>query len=483
MSDEQPGAPPDAGQRAGSETATFRALMGIVADDLARYVESYPQRPVQRMGDPARLRATVGSYTFESPLDAEGVLRACIGLLDDWSLHTTHPRYFGWLNPSTPLVTAIADAVVAVYNPQLALWETSPVGNEIERHLLRTVGERMGYEPGSFDGCFTSGGAEANLTAALLALTHRFPAYRSGGLRSLTSQPRLYASSEGHTGWQKVAQAVGIGRDALMLIPSSADGAMEVDVLRDRIARDRALGCEPFCVVATAGSPSCGAADDIASIAQVCAQEGVWLHADAAWGGAAIFTSALRPLISRIEAADSITFDPHKLASMPMGTGMFLTRHRETLGAAFGVDAAFAGDARAGDFYQNSMQWSRRFVGLRLFLALAVDGLRGVGERIAHQMTMADQLRALLLDEGWEVRNRTLLPVVCFTDAGAVHHPGLAGWINDRGKVWISDTHLPDGSPTLRACITSYRSGRSDIEALVHELRAARRESRSWSRA
>ncbi|WP_208876150.1 pyridoxal phosphate-dependent decarboxylase family protein [Streptomyces armeniacus] len=236
--------------------------------------------------DPGRLRAAVGAYDFGEPADPAAVLEDVAELLRGGTVHTTHPRYFGLFNPAPTLLGVVGETLAAAFNPQLAAWSHAPAAAEIEAHLLRFLGGRLGYPAEAVAGSFTSGGAEANLTAVLLALTKAWPEYGTAGLRALPGRPVLYASAESHLAWLKIAHGTGIGREAVRLVPVDASLRMDLGRLADLVASDREAGDLPFMVVGTAGTTGAGVIDPLPELAAFCAEQGLWLHADAAYGGA-----------------------------------------------------------------------------------------------------------------------------------------------------------------------------------------------------
>ena len=134
-------------------------------------------------------------------------------MLRTWQVQVTHPRYFGLFNPSVTLASVVADTLVAMYNPQLANWRTSPAANEIERHTLSWLAAKFGL-PADRIATFTSGGTEANLSAVIVALTRAFPDYGEHGLRHLARRPAIYLTEETHHGFNKIAHMTGLGRQA-----------------------------------------------------------------------------------------------------------------------------------------------------------------------------------------------------------------------------------------------------------------------------
>jgi glutamate/tyrosine decarboxylase-like PLP-dependent enzyme len=193
----------------------------------------------------------------------------------------------------------------------------------------------------------------------------------------------------------------------------------------------------------------------------------------------------LRDALVGIEKADSITFDAHKWLSAPMGAGLYLTRRPDILRRTFSVAASYMPRDAAGlevvDPFTHSIQWSRRFIGLKVFMSLLVAGWDGYAEAIRHQTAMGDRLRRGLQASGWEVVNRTPLPVVCFVD-GALYEGATVEYLEAvcksivaSGEAWLSIARIGDDDTTvLRACVTNYLTEAADVDALVESLNHAR---------
>ncbi len=283
-------------------------------------------------------------------------------------------------------MSVAADALAAAFNPQLAAWTHAPFACEVEQLLIRTLGAKFGFRAQEVEGSFTSGGAEANHTALVAGLTHRFPQFAEDGARGLPGAPVLYVSSESHHSFLKAARLTGIGTGAVREVPVNDDFVMDPESLRAAIRADRREGKVPFFVAATLGTTGAGLIDPIAAIADVGQEEGLWVHADAAWGGAIALVPELSGHLEGIERADSITVDAHKWLSVPMAAGMFFTRHRSILEKTFGVAAGYMPRTVEGapvvEPHRSSMQWTRRFIGLKLFLSLAVAGFDGYAETL-----------------------------------------------------------------------------------------------------
>lgn len=465
-------------------SATDRVL-GRLAAEIVDFERSVRDLPVAPEVSPAEIRDRLSAYDFAGPIAVDELFDDVASLLRRWSLHVTHPRYFGLFNPSTGPVGVIADALVALYNPQLAAWPHAPIANEIERHILRWLMPKFGLDPATGFANFTTGGQEANQTAVTAALTRAFPELGERGVRALAGQPVFYVSAEGHHSFVKIAHQSGIGREAVRHIPVDDRFRMDAEELARMIAADRDRGALPFLIVGTAGTTAAGAIDPLEEVAAVARREDLWFHVDAAWGGAAALSPALSHHLAGIELADSITCDAHKWLSAPLGAGMFFARHREPILEAFRVEASsYVPPAVADtlDPYVTSIQWSRRFIGLKVFMTIAELGHDGLAARIEHHTSMGDLLRRELSASGWRLVNDSPLAIVCFThpeiEPGTTTTTAVVERVVRGGRAWISEVRLSGPQLALRACITSHRTRPEDIRILVDELRQAIRTDR-----
>jgi glutamate/tyrosine decarboxylase-like PLP-dependent enzyme len=450
------------------------ALWQHLAERIEKYANEISTLPVAPRLSVESLRELLAPFDFATPVDPMDAVDFVAGALTSQQVHTPHPLYFGLFNPNPATMGIAGDALTAAFNPQIAAWSHSPFAAEVEMLLCRAFGARFGYDAATVDGVFCSGGAEANHTAILTALTHNFPEVREEGVRALSGQPTLYVSAESHHSLLKAARACGLGSFAVREVALDRAWRMDPEDLAASISRDRSAGMLPFLVAATAGTTNCGAIDPLLDLAGVANEAGAWFHVDAAWGGAAALDPDLRRALTGIERADSITFDAHKWLSVPMGAGMYLTRHPNILLDTFRTPTAYMPKDAAGmdviDPHQHSLQWSRRFTGLKVFLSLAVAGWDGYRDAIRHMTEMGNLLRSELRANGWEVVNDTPLPLVCFRRDG-VDLDAVAREVVASGKAWISTTRLGRTEAVLRACITNFETGPEHIRTLVAALK------------
>lgn len=425
--------------------------------------------------DLASFRRALADFDFRTPRPMDQLLSWTIGQLEHGVVHVTHPRYFGLFNPAPTFPAQCADRIAAAFNPQLATSTTSPAAVEIEAHVIRSVARRAGL-PREAAGHFTTGGAEANYTALLCALTRANSGFATEGARAFAGPPVFYVSQESHLAWLKIAHQAGIGRTAARLVATDGSGRMDPNALRDAISANRAHGHIPVMVAATAGTTNAGMIDPLAECGEIARGAGLWYHVDAAWGGALIASDRLRDALAGIEQSDSVTIDAHKWFATTMGCGMFITRHPHVLSSVFQVSTSYMpSNFPSLDPYVTSVQWSRRFIGLRLFLSLAAAGWNGYGEHVERAIALIGLLKKQLVARGWSIANGSVLAVLCVEPPpGGGEIRAIVDRVLASGRAWISVATF-EGREIIRACVTHGETTAQDIAELVKALEVARR--------
>jgi glutamate/tyrosine decarboxylase-like PLP-dependent enzyme len=445
-----------------------------LAGELQRASLRIQAGPVAPTVDMTKFRAELDAFTFEGPRPLEEMLRWTIERMEHGIVQMANPRYFGLFNPGPSFPAQCADRIASVFNPQLASSASSPVPVELERHVVRAVAQRAGL-PDDAAGHFATGGSEANYTALLCALTRAHPGFAGDGARAFAGPVRIYTSRDCHIAWLKAAHQAGAGRAALRLVATDGRGRLDPQALRSAIAQDRASGAVPVMVVATAGTTGAGMIDPLHACADIARDERLWYHIDAAWGGAALASNRLRKVLDGIERADSITIDAHKWFATTMGCALFITRHGHLLSEAFHASTSFMPSSVAGvDPYLNSVQWSRRFLGLRLFLALASAGWEGLGAHVERSVEVVDRVKERLVDLGWTVANDSalaVLDVVPPLELGPVRD--LVRRVVASGQAWVAPTAF-EGRDVVRICATNGETTLEDVDALVAVLNERR---------
>lgn len=423
------------------------------------------------------IRGSLLCGELEHGVQPEKAIDHIIHGLETYAVHTPHPKYFGLFNPRSNFAGILADLITATYNPQLAGWSHAPFAVEVEDLLIREFATKFGYKSQNSDGVFTTGGAEANLTAVLCALNHKYPNLGEDGLIGMDKKPVIFCSQEVHHSIQKAVKVAGLGHKLIKSISITDKLMLDTGILEQELIDLDHSVYAPLMVIGTAGTTGTGAIDDLDQLSNICKKHKIWFHVDAAYGGGAILSSDLKSSLSGIEKSDSITFDAHKWMSVPMGASIFLTSNNDVLEKTFGVTTPYmpkdADKLKVTQPFTHSIQWSRRFMGLKLYLALLMYGWQGYEQTIDHQIEMGKYLKRRLKTEGWTIMNDTVLPVVCFTKKEFENDVDFTQQIMDNilknGTSWLS-LYPINGVSTFRACVTNYNTTEVEIDELVNEL-------------
>ncbi|MEU3250067.1 lysine decarboxylase DesA [Streptomyces sp. NPDC006997] len=286
-----------------------------------------------------------------------------------------HPRYLAHLNCPVVIPAVLGEAILSAVNSSLDTWDQSAGGTLIERKLIDWTADRVGLGPAA-DGVFTSGGTQSNLQALLLAREEA----KTGDLARL----RVFASEASHFSVQKSAKLLGLGQDAVVVIPVDHDQRMRTVALAHELERCARDGLVPMAVVATAGTTDFGSIDPLPEIAELCARSGAWLHVDAAYGCGLLASRTRRALLDGVERADSVTVDYHKSFFQPVSSSAVLVRDAATLRHAT-YHAEYLNPRRMArervpNQVDKSLQTTRRFDALKLWMTLRVMGADGIGQ-------------------------------------------------------------------------------------------------------
>jgi glutamate/tyrosine decarboxylase-like PLP-dependent enzyme len=451
---------------------------------------------------------------FRAPLPAEGVglealARACAEVVRA-SRQNGHPRMFGYVaSPATP-VGAFASLLASALNSNVTSWRSAPAPTEVERTVVGWLAEMIGFKGEGVNetcgGLLTSGGSMANLNALFVA--HRTHARRGAqdpsraGLWDAGAPATIYASDQVHLSIPKAADVLGLGREQVRVVPSDEGFRIDVRALRQRIEADERAGLRPFCVVASAGTVSTGAVDDLREVAGVARERGLWLHVDGAYGALAACARSKRALFDGLAEADSVSLDPHKWLYTPLGAGCLLLREPERARAAYaGTEEGYIKvfereEDEAFAFWDYGTELSRPFRALKVWATLSYYGARRVAAAIEEDCATADYMAERVgAAEDFELMSRPTLGICCFRYAPADARRELEaarddearGRVNLRlddlnarvmqrvqrgGRAYLSNAVLR-GRFALRASVTNFRTSRRDIDLTLEVVRRA----------
>lgn len=393
-----------------------------------------------------------------------------------------HRRFFGWVN-SPPSVAGIAvEPLAAALNPSCAGGEHA--GALLERTVLRWLAELIGYTTGPGGGLLTSGASMASIIA--LATARDRAAQRRGvnireqglwGQRPLV----IYASSEAHSCITKAVELIGMGRRSLRRISVNDAFAMDTAALASAIQEDTQAGMVPCAVVATAGTVNTGAIDDLAAIAQLATDHGMWMHVDGAYGAIAAADPGLRAQFAGMERADSVAIDAHKWLGVPVDSGALLVKDADVLRESFSLVPDYLRDNTADDqgwWSEYGIEQTRPFRALRTWATIAHLGRRGISD-LVHRTTTAAAKFAVLLGHTSDfellVPPTTSVVAFRFVAAAAVEdidriNRDIPALLQRRGNVFLTGTVLRE-RPALRACLLNPLVTQDDLRLIIDEIR------------
>jgi len=457
-----------------------------VIDEAAAYLSEIADRPVwQPM--PAEVRAAIrnqglpeGGRPFEETL-------ACLReLILPYAQGNGHPRFAGWINSAPAHASILLKPLAAAMNPNCGIGEHA--GQELERRAVQWIMDLCGFPVDGSAGVFVSGGSEANFTCLQAA---RFWAAREAGWdirkRGVQNVGRplvLYQSDQGHFSIRKAVEAMGLGSEAIHLVPSTASFQMDVDQLARRIEEDRRAGLHPFCVAATAGTVETGAIDPLERLADLCDEQGLWLHVDGAYGAFGRLDQRIAPLYSGIERAHSLATDQHKWLSVPIDCGCALVRDGKVLHETFRLTHAGPEEEEHEAWMSEyTLQRTRRFRALDVWSVVRTAGRSGLASAISNNIEMARFFAHLIHAEpALELVSAGPLSIVRFRYAPATlrDEPRLLDRLNrilvreiqQRGGAFFTSTRFL-GRETMRACLVNYMTNKADIRIMIEEIRHA----------
>jgi aromatic-L-amino-acid decarboxylase len=458
----------------------FRAAGHTVVDLMADYLASVERFAVFPSVEPGSIAPSFPTAAPEAPEPIEAILDDYRRLIEPNATHWQHPGFLAYFGTTASGPGILGEMLTAAIGQNAMLWRTSPIATELEGVVVGWLRQAVGL-PESFDGLIT----DTASTSSLIALAGAREA--AGGD---IAKMRAYASEEAHSSIEKACMTLGLGRGALVRIPTNDRYEMIADELREAVGRDREAGLRPIAVVATVGTTSSTSVDSVADAAAIAEAEGLWLHVDAAYAGAVAIAPELREPFQGWERADSVVINPHKWLFTPLDASLLLTRRMETLRAAFSLVPEYLRtldrETPVRDYNEYTPQLGRRFRALKLWIQLRWFGLEGLRRRIRHHLDLAAAFASWIDDEpDWERLAPVPFSTVCFRyrpkgfDGREVALDDLNARIMDRvnrtGEVFLSHTRLA-GRFTIRLAVGSLRTEARHVERAWELLRTAAQE-------
>ena len=464
---------------------SMRALGHRMLDDMFDYLKGVRDRPVWQHA-PDDVKQHFNSPLPSDPQLPEDIYKEFQKYVLPYPIGNTSPRFWGWVFGTGTVFGALADFLAASIN-------TSSGGIDyhsatyVERQLIDWFKEAFGF-PASASGVLTGGCSESNLIGLAVARNVKagYPV-RQEGLQSTHPRLVVYASEQAHSSIQKGIELLGLGSEALRLIPVDDQFQIDLKALETAIAQDRSKGHLPICVVGAAGTTNTGAVDNLTGLAQICQREGLWFHVDGAFGAWAILSPQAKGQLKGIEQADSLAFDLHKWMYLPYDIRCVLVRREEDQRKTFSLTPAYLSHGEGGrGMTGDDLPWlsdydfklSRGFRALKAWFCIKEHGARKFGRLIQQNIDQARYLAELIeASPELELAAPVTLNVVCFRYI----QPGLDRneldnlnkqilvELQEQGIAAPSGTTLR-GKFVLHIANTNHRTLRKDFDLLVREV-------------
>ena len=461
----------------------FYELAQQVVDLSTEYLETLDSRSI--------FPATSGEESerlFHTPLPEVGLADSALDSLRAVIDHSRaqNGRFFGYVLGSGEPLAALGDLLASVLTQNVTAWRSGPAAVTIERTVIGWLAEAIGCA--GFSGSLTGGGSSANLMGLAMAREAKMPANDRGLFSSAPAV--VYASEEVHMSIPKALALLGLGRDNLRLVSAGDDFRLQPAALDRAIQSDKAAGRMPIAVVASAGTVNTGAIDPLAEVAAIAQRHNLWFHVDGAYG--ALAALAVPERFHGLELADSISLDPHKWLYQPLDCGCLLYKDASGARKTFAYTGDYARvlseDPIEGfAFFEESMELSRRFRALKLWLSLRYYGLARFRQAIHLNLEHAQRLAAAVRGcDDLELTAPVELSAVCFRhragndaseDERNRFNTALLKRVQQRGRIYLSNA-VTNAKFCLRACIVNHRTTDADVDTIVPEVLAAAQECR-----
>lgn len=454
----------------------FRRVGHEIIDWISDYFESIESRSVLA-------QCEYGDLIRDLPKEPPTKGEAMETIVDDVDkliaprlTHWNHPSFYALFSTSTSAPGIFGELFSAAFDVKAMLWRTSPAATELEQVALDWLRQMMGLDEG-FEGVIYDTASVGSMHAIAAARERLNLLIKEDGMSGRAELPllRVYCSEQAHSSIDKDVITLGLGQRSLRKIPTDNEFRMSVDELKKAIEEDKQNGILPFCVVATVGTTSTSSIDPVPEIAEVCKENNLWLHVDAAYAGSAAVVPEMQYVLNGCEYADSIVTNPHKWLFTPFDLSVLFLRDMDVLRKAFSLTPEYLKTSETTpNLMDTGVQLGRKFRALKLWMVIRYFGHEGLAARIREHCRLA-RLFASWVEESndWEILAPVPFGLVCFRanpsnkteeELEAINEK-IMNDINASGKAYLSHTKL-NGKYTLRLAIGNIRTQERHIKEI-----------------
>jgi aromatic-L-amino-acid decarboxylase len=465
--------------------AEYREFGHEVVDWVAEYLESVESYPVLARVRPGQISRSLPPTLPDAPAGMEEILRDFREQLMPGVTHWNHPGFMAYFGITGSGPGILAETLAAALNVNAMLWHTGPAATELEELTLDWLRQMVGL-PAEFRGHIQDTASTSTLVALAAAREAAGLDIREQGMSGRDLPPlRVYCSDQAHSVVEKACITLGLGVSGTRRIDTDSDFRMDLEALRSAIQEDMESGYRPIAVVATVGTTSTTSVDPVPAIAGICRDHDLWLHVDAAYGGAAAVIPEMQWIFEGCESADSIVINPHKWLFVPVDCSALYVRDPAITRRAFAYSLQILrsdDDPEATNLMEYGPALGRRFRALKLWMVLRYFGRTGIIARLRRHIELARQFGRWVADDpGWEVLAPVNFSTVCFRFRGEESSEKeieemnelILTRVNASGEVYLSQTRLR-GKFSLRLAIGNLRTEEEHIRRAWQLLKETR---------
>jgi len=438
----------------------FRKYAHELVEWMAGYMENVENYPVKSSVSPGEIKGKIPDDPPLHPEPFSALMKDFEEIIMPGITHWQNPNFFAYFPANTSPPSILAEMLVAALGAQCMIWETSPAAAELEEKMMIWLRNMIGL-PAHFEGVIQDSASTATLAAILTAREKMTGfTFNDEGAQG-TGVCRVYCSEQTHSSVDKAVKISGIGRKNLVKIPVRKDFSMDPDKLKEAIINDKAKGYLPCCVVATIGTTGTTAVDPVKAIGEICSENGIWLHVDAAMAGSALILPEFQWMLDGREFIDSFVFNPHKWLFTNFDCSAYFVRDAASLIKTFEILPEYLKTRTRGkvnDYRDWGVPLGRRFRALKLWSVIRSYGVEELQKKLRYHIQSAARLSEMIAGEkDFEILAPVTICLVCFRyrptgyDEKQINilNEKLNHQLNDSGKLYLSHTLL-DGKYTLR---------------------------------